>query len=120
MSPAFAFISLAFQDFGRISALSGLDQTYILKRRRTEGAESNEATESRSIGANAETAPNRLKTKKGGEPTHLGGEHAVPIKKNNPSLKSWGYKKRRRHTLPHNCSTICAVGLNFSVRNGKR
>jgi hypothetical protein len=38
------------------------------------------------------TAPNRLKTKKacskeqafqkkGGEPTHLGGEHAVPIKK---------------------------------------
>jgi hypothetical protein len=101
MSPAFAFISLAFQDFGRISALSGLDQTYILKRRRTEGAESNEATESRSIGTNAETAPNRLKTKKacskeqafqkkGGEPTHLGGEHAVPIKKNNPSLKSWG------------------------------
>jgi hypothetical protein len=29
-------------------------------------------------------------------------------------------KERRRHTLPHNCSTICAGGLNFSVRDGKR
>ena len=29
-------------------------------------------------------------------------------------------KERRRHTLPHNCSTICAGGLNFSVRYGKR
>ena len=30
------------------------------------------------------------------------------------------FKERRRHTLPHNCSTICAGGLNFSVRDGKR
>ena len=29
-------------------------------------------------------------------------------------------KERRRHTLPHNCSTICAGGLNYSVRDGKR
>ena len=30
------------------------------------------------------------------------------------------FKERRRHTLPHNCSTICAGGLNYSVRDGKR
>ena len=29
-------------------------------------------------------------------------------------------KKRRRHTLPQICSTICAGGLNYSVRDGKR
>ncbi len=29
-------------------------------------------------------------------------------------------KTRRRHTLPQYSSTICANGLNFSVRNGKR
>ena len=29
-------------------------------------------------------------------------------------------KRRRRPTLPRVCSTIGAIGLNFSVRNGKR
>ena len=29
-------------------------------------------------------------------------------------------KSRRRPTLPRVCSTIGAIGLNFSVRNGKR
>jgi hypothetical protein len=29
-------------------------------------------------------------------------------------------KERRRPTLPHKCSTIGAIGLNFSVRYGKR
>ncbi len=30
-----------------------------------------------------------------------------------------GFHKRRRPTLPQ-CSTIGAIGLNFSVRKGKR
>jgi hypothetical protein len=38
-----------------------------------------------------------------------------------PQLKKLGFhKERRRHTLPQDCSTICAGGLNFSVRDGKR
>ncbi|SCD21425.1 hypothetical protein PSM36_2624 [Proteiniphilum saccharofermentans] len=30
------------------------------------------------------------------------------------------FKGRRLPALPQNCSTIGAIGLNFSVRNGKR
>ncbi len=42
-------------------------------------------------------------------------------KTENPVRFGQGFsKERRRHTLPHNCSTICAGGLNFSVRDGKR
>ena len=37
-----------------------------------------------------------------------------------PIITDEDFKERRRHTLPHNCSTICAGGLNFSVRDGKR
>ena len=48
-------------------------------------------------------------------------ESVAPIKKKNPNFFKLGFhKERRRHTLPHNCSTICAGGLNFSVRDGKR
>ena len=43
------------------------------------------------------------------------------LKTKNPvSLETGFSKERRRHTLPHNCSTICAGGLNYSVRDGKR
>ena len=54
---------------------------------------------------------------------HIGNEPSlptvIPIKK--PQLFKLGFhKERRRHTLPHNCSTICAGGLNYSVRDGKR
>ena len=38
-----------------------------------------------------------------------------------PSIKTTGLKiKWQRPTLPHLCSTIGAIRLNFSVRNGKR
>ena len=40
--------------------------------------------------------------------------------KNPVSYETGFFKERRRHTLPHNCSTICAGGLNYSVRDGKR
>ena len=30
------------------------------------------------------------------------------------------FKKKATTYSPTNCSTICAIGLNFSVRNGKR
>ena len=42
-------------------------------------------------------------------------------KKIKPCFFKQGFtKERRRHTLPQDCSTICAGGLNFSVRDGKR
>ena len=41
-------------------------------------------------------------------------------KKSLPINREGFLKERRRHTLPQNCSTICAGGLNFSVRDGKR
>ncbi len=53
--------------------------------------------------------------------TELAGRTRRTDKKKNPNLKRLGFhKERRRHTLPHNCSTICAGGLNYSVRDGKR
>jgi hypothetical protein len=44
----------------------------------------------------------------------------VKSKKSLPINREGFLKERRRHTLPQNCSTICAGGLNFSVRDGKR
>jgi hypothetical protein len=51
------------------------------------------------------------------------GSCAAPIfsKSRKPHPIWMGFsKERRRHTLPQYCSTICAGGLNFSVRDGKR
>ena len=42
----------------------------------------------------------------------------VQIKKSQPFLIELSYKSRRRPTLLRVCSTIGAIGLNFSVRNG--
>ena len=41
-------------------------------------------------------------------------------KKPRVHFKLRAFVKWRRPTLPRVCSTIGAVGLNFSVRNGKR
>ena len=41
-------------------------------------------------------------------------------KKAPSSFELRAFVKWRRPTLPRVCSTIGAVGLNFSVRNGKR
>jgi hypothetical protein len=61
---------------------------------------------------------NRVFQKKGDEPSL---RTRRTYKRKNPSLFRLGFhKERRRHTLPHNCSTICAGGLNYSVRDGKR
>jgi hypothetical protein len=47
--------------------------------------------------------------------------YLIHVKQKTPLRKKRGFQKeRRRHTLPHNCSTICAGGLNYSVRDGKR
>ena len=45
---------------------------------------------------------------------------SVYLKKNPHQVNDEDSKERRRHTLPQDCSTICAGGLNFSVRDGKR
>ena len=42
------------------------------------------------------------------------------IKKKNPSLNRLGFQRKATTYSPTNCSTICAGGLNFSVRDGKR
>jgi hypothetical protein len=47
--------------------------------------------------------------------------YRIFVKQKTPFRKKQDFhKERRRHTLPHNCSTICAGGLNYSVRDGKR
>ena len=52
--------------------------------------------------------------------------HELSVKKTNTKRKPRvrnelrAFVKWRRPTLPRVCSTIGAVGLNFSVRNGKR
>jgi hypothetical protein len=46
---------------------------------------------------------------------------AMGIKTKNPDLFKVRVKKDGGDILSHNkCSTICADGLNYSVRNGKR
>ena len=46
--------------------------------------------------------------------------HLVNTKKPRVHFELRAFVKWRRPTLPRVCSTIGAVGLNFSVRNGKR
>gem|GEM_PF-1524514 len=46
--------------------------------------------------------------------------HLVNTKKPRVHNELRAFVKWRRPTLPRVCSTIGAVGLNFSVRNGKR
>ena len=44
----------------------------------------------------------------------------INTKKPRVHVELRAFVKWRRPTLPRVCSTIGAVGLNFSVRNGKR
>ena len=46
--------------------------------------------------------------------------HLTDTKKPRVHCELRAFVKWRRPTLPRVCSTIGAVGLNFSVRNGKR
>ena len=53
------------------------------------------------------------------DPLLAGTEKQKRTKK--PFILDEGFFKRKAATYsPTNCSTICAGGLNFSVRNGKR
>ena len=60
-----------------------------------------------------------LSEAKGDEPRAL-HEPAVSKSKKPYPIRIGFLKERRRHTLPQYCSTICAGGLNYSVRDGKR
>ena len=55
---------------------------------------------------------------------HLSLRGGSPVgfryKKKNPSLNRLGFQRKATTYSPTNCSTICAGGLNFSVRDGKR
>ena len=47
-------------------------------------------------------------------------ERAGVRTKKEPQLKKLGFQRKATTYSPTNCSTICAGGLNFSVRDGKR
>src|SRR5690606_26573511 len=61
-------------------------------------------------------------SKKGGDTIRRGGELRRSYEKRKPVFFKTGFTKKKAATYSPTliCSTICAIGLNFSVRNGKR